>query len=475
MATKRPKQPPKSSPVPDYDPLTGLPPPTVPSMLGVQEAPGAEKKPARLRGIPGQERGVPGLKHWFGRLYEEWMPALADEKGKRAYLEMAWNEPSIVAFRYVIEMLVRQVQFEVEPFDESLEETEWAEFVDSCLHDMESPWASVVADALTMIIYGWGLQEKVFKLRKGRDGEHPSNHNDGRLGWLRLAPRSQETIWRWELDPHGKVLGVIQWAPPAWQFTQIPIDALIHYKTHEWHSSPEGVSLLRGAYVPFQFKKTIQTIEAIAIERDGCGIPVVRMPAERMRLATEESDTEEGQGAKAQLDSLIKLARDLKTDSQQGIVMPSEFDEGGHQLYDVSLMSSAGGRTIGTDQVIRRYKEEMFGAVNADFLAFGHETTGTQALGATRSDMFLTAVNALVACITGPFNRQVIPELCEMNGKKEKFPTLGHTDLQEANLGVLTPYLATLAQLGIDLSDSQTERHLRRIADLPVPSIEGGK
>jgi hypothetical protein len=465
----------RKKPTPDYDPLSGLPAPEVPDMLGVAADWNGEARPKSegLKAVQvGGSHGVPGIKHWFGRLYEEFLPQLADDKGRRAYVEMAWNEPAIFSFRYAIEMLVRQVKFHVTPFDESPEAEEIANFVDSCYHDLESPLQGVVADAFTMIIYGWAVQEMTFKVRRGQKAEvgQKSRHNDGKIAWSHMAPRHQETIWRWELDTQGRVLGVVQWAPPAWQFSRIPAEVILHYKTHEWHASPEGVSMLRGAVIPFEFKKGIQTMEAIGIERDACGIPVVGMPAERMRLALEAGA--DGLEARKEKESLEKLARDIKVDQQQGVVFPIAYDEAGRELYTLKLMASAGSKTIDPDVAIRRYKEEMLSAVIADFLAFGHETTGTQALGASRAEMFMTAVNTLIDCFCGPQNRVAIPLLCELNGFDGLYPTLTHDSLKEVNLAALGTFLQVLGGVGVDLTDKPTEDHLRRTAGLPVPEVD---
>jgi len=467
---------------PTYDPQGSVPAPNVPKMMGVDDTnwtgevtTEAGKKVERAIRF-NAEYGVPGLKHWFGRLYEEFLPDLADDKGKRAFHEMGWNEPTVASFLYAIKMIVRQVTWTVSPpsGDEAPEQLERAKFIDGCLQDLDMPWTAVVTEVLWELLYGFSLLEMVFKVRRGRKADPPSNHDDGMVGWAKLAPRHQETIWRWELDPHGKVVAVIQWAPPTWQFMEIPAQKLLHFKTDEWHASPEGLSVLRGAWVPYELKKTIQMVEAIAIERDGCGVPVARMPAERMRMA-EDTTTEEGQECAAELAALQKLVRDIKTDEQRGIVFPIEHDTEGHEIYALSLMSTAGARTVDSHGVIQRYKQEIASAVLADFLLFGHETSGTQAMGRSRKDLFVLTIDAVVDGICGTMNRQGIPLLCEANGWEGPFPVLGHQPLDDIDLSVLGPFLETLAGLGIDLSDPETERHLRRVADLPVPEIEGSR
>ncbi len=484
MAPRKPRAP-KTTTIatPSRDPFFTTPPPSLPQMIGqpgqALEMPGNQQgkrvtSPIKL----GQETGVPGIKHWFGRLYEEFLPKLEGEQGRKQFSEMAWNDPTIRAFLYAIRMLMRGLTWTVEPppdLAKDQEATDRAQIVESCLHDLDVPWASVVDDAFTSLIYGFAVQELVFKLRKGKSGEIPSNHDDGLIGFAKFAPRHQETIWRWELDRSGSVLGVIQWAPPAFQFTRIDREQMIHYKTEEWHGSPEGVSVLRGCYVPYNFKKTIQNIEAVGIERDCVGIPVVRMPAERMRLAGESFDSDDHRAAKAELDAMTRLARDIKTDQQQGLVFPIEYDQEGHELYQISLMSASGTRAIDCGQAIQRYKQEIAGCLLADFLLFGHETTGTQALGGSRKELFVLAVSALVDGFCGAINRTAIPALYEYNGWDGPTCMLGHSELTDVDLGTLGPFLTVLANAGIDLTDDATQRDLRRKAGIPVPEIEGSR
>ena len=63
-----------------------------------------------------------------------------------------------------------------------------AEFVESCLHDMDMPWTDVVGEILSCLTYGWSLHEIVYKRRMGRkrDPRLESKFDDGLIGWQKL-------------------------------------------------------------------------------------------------------------------------------------------------------------------------------------------------------------------------------------------------------------------------------------------------
>ena len=71
------------------------------------------------------EAGATGLNvSRDGRVLEEWLPQLSGSKAVQVYREMADNDASISAAVYMLEMLVRQVDWSIG----SSEPTESAEF-----------------------------------------------------------------------------------------------------------------------------------------------------------------------------------------------------------------------------------------------------------------------------------------------------------------------------------------------------------
>ena len=75
--------------------------------------------------------------------------------------------------------------------------------------------------------------------------------------------------------------------------------------------------MLRNAYRSYYFLKRIQEIEAIGIERDLAGLPVLEVPEELMSSKANSSQ-------KSLRASLEKLVSQIRRDQREGVVMPSD-------------------------------------------------------------------------------------------------------------------------------------------------------
>ena len=239
------------------------------------------------------ELGSTGLKRFHGRIYEEYLRELQGERWRRTIQEMI-NDPLVASELFAIEMLIRQVPWQVEPFEEeNADDAEVSEFVDGCFHDMSISWTDMVAEILTMLPFGWSYFELVYKIRGG-DNANPqrrSHYNDGRIGWRKWGIRSQDTLWRWEFDDDGGIQGLWQYPPPTYELTYIPIDKALLFRTAVRKGNPEGRSVLRSAYRAWYFRRNIENIEGIGIERDLAGLPVAYVPPELLSSASTSDHT----------------------------------------------------------------------------------------------------------------------------------------------------------------------------------------
>lgn len=117
------------------------------------------------------EHGKQGLNHWSGVLSEEFLRELSGIRGVRAYREMADNDDMIGASLFAIEMLIRQVSWNVEPSGNSPKDEECGNFILSCMQDLEIPWTDFISEVLSFLTYGWSWHEIVYKRRQGQQGK----------------------------------------------------------------------------------------------------------------------------------------------------------------------------------------------------------------------------------------------------------------------------------------------------------------
>ena len=235
---------------------------------------------------PLHELGDTGLKRAAGYIDEEFLPALRGRKAVKVFREMSLNDPTVAALLFAIEQLLRQVEWTVVSEDQTPEGQQAVEFLESCMDDMSHTWSDMVAEALSFIVYGWSWHEIVYKKRVGpweTDPSKRSKHTDGMFGWRKIPIRSQETLLRWIFDEDGGVKAMVQMPPPSYSQRIIPIDRSLLFRARQSKGNPEGISLLRGAYRPWFFKKRLEEFEAIGVERDLAGMPVARVPADYMK------------------------------------------------------------------------------------------------------------------------------------------------------------------------------------------------
>lgn len=394
--------------------------------------------------------GVPGLPAYGGRIQDEYDQRLKGDRLLKTYTEMG-NDPTIRSFLFAFDVLARAAGHRIEPADESPAAKESADFAEHALDDMEGAWGDTLSEVLTCLQYGFSLFETVYKRR-----------DDGRVGWARWAPRAQETIFEWLWDDEWNVIGVVQIAPPGYQRIEIPIERLIHFRVQPRKQNPMGTSLLRAAYDPWYFTKHIQKIEAIGVERDLAGLPVIGVP-----LAAYENPTQQA--------AWMTMGGMVRRDEQATIVMPNVYDDKGNKQYTVDLLSTGGARQIDTDPILARYERKMLRAVLADFLTLGDTGKGSYALSVNRSDLFNGAAKALLSGIEDVINHMAVQRLMELNGiAPALWPRFVFNETGRRDQLVFAQTLQALATAGfVDSADADVRGYVYEEIGLPMPQEIG--
>lgn len=421
----------------------------------------AEEKPRQ----PFIEYGVTGLNRYGGAIDEEFLPQLKGRRAVKVYREMSENDPVIGAILFAITMLVRRATWTVVPASRTdARDLEAADFLRSCMEDMEHTWQDFISEVLSFLVYGYALFEPVYKRRLGAssDPKKSSRFNDGAYGWRKIPIRSQDTIEEWKFDSDGTVTAAIQSAPPAFKITTLPLGRLLHFKTSSHKGNPEGRSVLRTAYRPWFFGKRIETIEAVGVERDLAGLPVAFVPPEVLNPSA-------GSDEAAVLSAMKELVVNIRRDEQEGIVFPLAFNEEGKQVYDLKLLSSGGARQFDTDAIIGRYNQLKAMTVLADFIMLGHEKVGSQALGVSKTELFKASLEAFLDSIEAVLNRQAVPRLFALNSRPlAALPRFEATGISSVDLTELGNYIKNLAGAGMDLfPDEELSAVLRQKGGLP--------
>lgn len=432
------------------------------------------------------EIGSTGLRAFGGYIREEFLPALQWPQAGIIYREMSENDPIVSAMLTTHDLLTRQVAHHVEPADESPLAAEIADFCQSAMDDMEDTWQEHVSSILSMLPFGFSVHEEVFKRRRGmdvtpepakdQDGKDvlipgvESKYTDGKIGWRGLPIRGQDTIERWQYTSGNRhyLLGAHQRTmtdPPV----TLPMSKLLHFRTSALKANPLGKSILRGAYRAWYFKRRIEEIEGIGIERDLAGLPVAYVPSFVL-------DPEAPPNIKNLLRVMQDAVKNTRRNEAEGLVMPGDRDEHGNRLYDFELLSTGSRRAFDTGAVITRYDQRILTTALADFILLGHEGVGTLGVtfGTTKVDLFAAALDAVLNQIDAEFSDVAFPRLVRLNGwPVELSPTLKHGEVQSVDLKEIAELIFKMSQSGFTITpDHVLQDHVLDTAGLPHTPAE---
>lgn len=432
----------------------------------------AEAELEKQRGRPpaiSVEIGQTGLKQYSGYIYEEFLAPLRTSAQRiKTFTEMANNDAIISGFLFAINSVLTAVDWHVEPEKPAkAEDVAAAGFVSECLRDLDDTWPSdVIAEILSMLVYGWQFSEITYKRRAGRQANplQSSKYDDGAWGWRSFSPRGQEALQRWDFDANGRVQGMIQQAPPTFDEITIPMSRALLFRLNPLKGNPEGKSLIRGAYRPWFMKKRLQELEGIGVERDLAGLPVFYVDP---RLFFDDE-------YKGHLEAWKNVVRNLRRDEQEGVVIPNVYDENGHRLYELTLLSTGSRRQSASNDIIERYNAEIAMSALSDFMLLGHTRTGAFALSKTKTDLFSTSFSYVLDVIANEINEREVPRLLALNAMPGQARLVhgkpGHVDIEK-----FSGMLYNLARAGLPLAsqDGSRERFAFEQLGLPAGDVTG--
>jgi hypothetical protein len=411
-----------------------------------------------------RELGATGLRRSGGFVLEEFLPQLQGLKARLVYREMSDNDPIVGGILLAFNEVMGRLDWHIEkPEEASAQDLVAYEFIEEAFKDLDNSWDITLSEILSMLIYGYSVMEVVYKVRGGSSDSplYHSKYADGRIGWRKFAIRSQDSFLRWQFGKHGEIEAFVQ-QDITTGMHYIPMSKAMLFRTSEFKGNPEGISMLRKAYTSWFYKKRIQEIEAIGIERDLAGLPVVYAPQEWFSSTAES-------GVKAALIAVQSMVTGIKRNETEGVVLPFITDESGQKMLTLELLSSGGSRSFDTDKIIQRYNKGIATSMLADFILLGQGNVGSFALGSQKLESWQMIVESMAKSICSVFNKQGIEKLLKLNGIKcDNPPKLVFGSVARSDLASLGTYIDALATAGIlSPADPDLESWARLQADMP--------
>lgn len=289
---------------------------------------------------------------------------------------------------------------------------------------------------------------------------------DSNLGFAAIVPYNNSKYnpqtRQWEKHPEAQFQmmykGFIQLAIRSGYYEKMNCsvvykDELVSYNP----INPEGRSILRNAYRSWYFKRRIQEIEGIGIERDLAGLPVMHGPE---GLDLWNDDIDDNKQTRIALENMVKS---IRRDEMEGVVLPAG--------YELELLSSGGTRQFDTNAIINRYDTRIAMTVLADFIFLGHSETGSWALSSDKTELFAMAIGAFLDMICETFNSQGIPPLIDINGEHfagiTEYPKMSHGDIADVDVTKVAAFIKDMTGIGILVPDDGLEDYIRQVGHLP--------
>ncbi len=388
--------------------------------------------------FPKAELGDTGVRMLHGIITEEYNPQLQGIQGIKVYEEMRKNDGTVRAAVMVTTLPIRRAQWFVNPANEEQESKDVANFVEHALFDWleDMTWDDVIRQALLMVVFGVMLFEKVYGVK---DHEGKSY-----VTLKKLAPRLPKSILQWELP--DRTFGIQQIRQDG-VLAMIPGSKLLIFCNEREGDNWWGTSMLRAAYKHWYYKNNFYKIDAIAFERQGLGVPMIKMP-----VGYTESDETKA----------INAAQNLRANENAYLILPPN--------YEAEFMNMGSQTTRDPQPSIEHHNKEILQSVLAQFLELGatKSGSGSRALSQDHSDLFLKAEEAIANTLIGVINKDLIPELVDLNFNDVKdYPVLDYSGITKIDMAALGTAYSQLVTAGAISPTDDDQQYIRAAMGLP--------
>lgn len=417
------------------------------------------------------EKGYVGLKTSSGRIYEEVNSAFRFPCFFRTIEEM--RRTAIIASALsAYKFLLSRVQWHVvPPVGASKEEVERAKFIESVKDDMEISWEEFIGDVFEYIPYGHSVQEKVYRRRLKKNG---SRFNDGAVGLRKLAPRAQETLYKWEFSEDGRQLVAVLQSLDRMEnghlfiseadpegLIRIPREKFMLFTADATRGNPLGNSVLKGVYLSHKQLSMLKDQELLGIAKESTGTPLARLPVKYMDPDAADAD-------KDVFESTKNILKALADGTSEYIVFPTAIDQDSKKdMFEITLLEKKGINGANIDTVVKRYQDEILSALSVDILKAGNNT-GSFSLNDGDTNVLALAMSHRLNEIAGVLNSDLVPQLYALNGwDAEVLPKFVPSDISAVSLEELSKFLQRVASTGLLEVDRPVLNRVREAINVP--------
>jgi phage gp29-like protein len=380
--------------------------------------------------------GASGTWNTFGFISnEEYLPQLLWRRGIEVYDHMRRSDASIQAMLKVVKHPLLAATWDIEPASDEEFDQYVARHVRNELFDRNVRWNPFLHDTLGKCDFGFSVFEKSYELTTGE--------KQTRVGIKELGWRKQWSILRWAMsnDEPGVTQELL--SGPV----DIPQEKLLTFVNDKEGDNYQGISLLRYVYKAWDFKKQIENLMMVDMQRS-LGFPIVEYNP---------------QASKNDQEKMENVLKNFRSHERQYMFMPE-----GKFKFDWAKIESNVKNFL---PILEYLQKEIDKSVLAQFLDLGGSkgSGGSRALSQDHSQLFEKALEAIADEIVDELNANLIQQLCDLNWSQmpNGYPKIVYSNIGDRNVVELGDALNKIGSVDMLTPDPDMENKIRQIMDLP--------
>ena len=295
-----------------------------------------------------------------------------------------------------------------------------AAWASRALHGMATEWPRHVMRGV--LAYAEGAAIGVWTAKRAPDGAMTLDD----ITWLPLG-----TIQRWDLDPQGRILGVIQTDPQTAAEIPIARERLIIVRDIPTTAHPAGDGALRFVAEAVRQLLALEQLLLVGYERDVNGIPVVHAPIDEAKAMIGAPKPGGGVYTAADVAASLQPVHDFLDASKRknaGLAFDSSTfkDREGNptsvRRYDAKVLTASATSHAEIAQRVNDLCWYILAALGFEYLAMGRGS-GTQAMHVSKSENAVRVVSSALSTFASAGRRDILRPLWILNGWDPANPT----------------------------------------------------
>jgi hypothetical protein len=385
--------------------------------------------------------------------------------------------PSVAAPLNAYRLLMSQAEWDVKPPSGATEQQiERANFIKSCMDDMDHSWKVTSNNWFDYLEYGSHVSEKVFRRRLTSNG---SKYNDGLVGIRKLAPRARASLERWQFSEDGRdLIGVeqtLRYMDKSYLYTAnlddrglipIPREKFLLFVCDNQLDNPEGNSILKNVYLSYKQLILLQDQELLSIAKNIQGVLKITAPPRYFDPSASDSD-------KAVLAGFSTTIQNYGNGTLPGILAPAMADpESGQAMFAYELLESK-GQSQNVGETIKRLQGDILTALSCDILKMGVDTAGSFNTQDGDSNILILSVARRLQEQVDVLNHDLIPHLFRLNGWTDtELPKFIIKSTSSTSLDEFSSFIQRVSAVGALEYDRGVLNRIREVAGFDTKPVD---